>query len=220
MGSVTTLLDPDARIDAEVRRDLLIGIHDEADRLNRLLHNLLAMTRIEGGGLEVRREWQVPEETIGAAIQHLGERARGRSIKVTVAEDIELVAFDGLLVELALINLLDNAIKYTPADTTIELRAARQQDALRVELLDRGPGVDASERARVFEKFYRGREAEQSTGAGLGLAICKAVVEAHGGALWVTARSDGPGAIFGFTLPIGDAAPPADIEREPAAEVA
>lgn len=209
MGSATTLLDQGATIDPATRRELLQAIHDEADRLARLLHNLLTMTRIEGGGLTVKTEWQVPEEVIGAAIRRLGERGRGRALTVTIDPRIELVAFDALLIELVLQNLLDNALKYTPPGTPIEVRVAAEADGTRFEILDRGPGVAASERARLFDKLYRGAHVGEIAGAGLGLAIARAIVAAHGGVIEVRARDDGPGAAFTFTLPSGAQRPPA-----------
>lgn len=201
MGSATTLLDRDANIEPGVRRELLTAIQDEADRLSRLLNNLLAMTRIEGGSLELKTDWQVPEEVIGAALRRLEHRAIGREVQVEIAPDVELIEFDGLLLELVLSNLIENALKYTPAGSPIELRVTRGPDAARFEVRDRGPGVPAAERARLFDKFYRGQGANEVAGTGLGLAICKAVVEAHGGRVWVSARDDGPGALFGFTIP-------------------
>ncbi|MEZ4450482.1 MAG: DUF4118 domain-containing protein [Nannocystaceae bacterium] len=201
MGSATTLLDQGAAIEPTVRRELLHAIHDEADRLARLLHNLLTMTRIEGGGLQLKAEWQVPEEVIGAAIRRLGERRRGREIKVTIDPRIDLVAFDALLIEQVLINLLDNALKYTPAGTPIEVRVRADPEGTRFEILDRGPGVPASERLRLFDKLYRGAEVGEVAGAGLGLAIARAVALAHGGTIHAGARDDGPGAAFTFTLP-------------------
>jgi two-component system sensor histidine kinase KdpD len=201
MGSATTLLDADANIDAATRRELLTAIHDEADRLGRLLNNLLAMTRIEGGGLEVKADWQVPEETVGAAIRRLGERARGRAIEVRIDPAVELVAFDGLMIELVLINLLDNALKYTPEGSPIEIGVAAADGEVVFAILDHGPGIPAAERERVFAKFFRGDGASGLAGAGLGLAISKAVVEAHGGRIVAGARDDGPGARFAFTIP-------------------
>ncbi|MCB9703252.1 MAG: DUF4118 domain-containing protein [Myxococcales bacterium] len=201
MGSATTLLDRDAQIEASTRRELLHAIHDEADRLARLLNNLLAMTRIEGGGLQVRREWEVPEEVVGAAIRRLGAGKEGRELRVTIAPEIELVAFDALMIELVLINLLDNALKYSPAGAPIEVEVRGAPEGVVFAIRDRGPGVPADERGRLFDKLYRGAGVGEIAGAGLGLAIARALVEAHGGAIRVAERGDGPGAVFEFTLP-------------------
>lgn len=217
VGSATTLLDRDAHIDAGLRRDLLHGIHDEAERLARLLDGLLTMTRLEGGALQIRREWQVPEEVIGAAIRHLGERQQGREILVSIEPGVQLVAFDGMMVELALINILDNALKYTPAGAPIEITVRSLGDRTTFAIGDRGPGVPAGERARLFDKLYRGEGARALAGAGLGLAIARAVVEAHGGTIRVDDRVDGPGSVFEFSIPTS-AEPPPRLTDPPAQE--
>ncbi len=207
MGSATTLLDRDAHIESVVRHELLTSIYDEADRLSRLLNNLLAMTRIEGGNGKLNTDWQVPEEAIGAALRRLEHRTGKRSIQVEIAAEIELVRFDGLLLELVLSNLIENAIKYTNEDTPIELGAFHVPGHIQFEVRDRGPGVPPSERAQLFTKFYRGKGAAKLAGTGLGLAICKAVVEAHGGRIWVSGRDDGPGSVFAFTIPASSTPP-------------
>lgn len=209
MGSATTLLDRDAQIDPSVRSELLSSIHDEADRLSRLLNNLLAMTRIEGEHGKVNTDWHVPEEAIGTALRRLEHRTCGREIQVEISPEIELVKFDGLLVELVLSNLIENAIKYTDEGTPIELCALQMPGYIQFEVRDRGPGVAEADRAQLFNKFYRGQGAAKLAGTGLGLAICKAVVEAHGGRIWVSERSDGPGAVFAFTIPLSTPPPTA-----------
>ncbi len=214
LGSASTLLDSDANIEATVRRDLLRSIYDEAEGLARLLNNLLTMTRVEGGGVRVKAEWQVPEEVIGVAIARLRERRGDRELRVTIDPSIELVAFDGLLIELVLTNLLDNAIKYTPAGSPVEIRVRRGAAGTTFEVLDRGPGVAAEERGRVFDKLYRGRRTEGLPGAGLGLAIARAIVVSHGGTIEVGDREDGPGAVFSFTLPGSSDLPPGDDDLD------
>ncbi len=208
VGSATTLLDRDANIDAALRRDLLHAIHDEAERLARLLDGLLTMTRLEGGALQIRREWQVPEEVIGAAIRHLGEAREGREILVSIEPGVDLVAFDGMMIELALINILDNALKYTPPGAPIEVVVRTLDDRTTFSIGDHGPGVPAGERSRLFEKLYRGEKVEAIAGAGLGLAIARAVVEAHGGTIRVDDRVDGPGSVFELSIPTSTESPP------------
>jgi two-component system sensor histidine kinase KdpD len=125
---------------------------------------------------------------------------RGRPVRTDVSKDLSLVPMDDVLVEQVFINLLENATKYTPAGTEIDIRAWAEDDRLMVEVADRGPGLGPGEESRIFEKFYRAAPPE-SRGAGLGLTICRAIVEAHGGRIWAQNRPDG-GAAFRFFLPI------------------
>ena len=203
-GSASTLLESGGALEATVQRDLLQTIREEAERLNRLVHNLLEMTRLETG-VEVRKEWHSLEELIGAALARLELALRDRSVHTDVAKDLPLIPMDDVLVEQVLINLLENAVKYTPAGTAIDVRAWAEDDQVMVEVADRGPGLAAGDESRIFEKFYRGA-APDSRGAGLGLAICRAIVEAHGGRIWAQNRPDG-GAVFRFSLPV-DGTPP------------
>jgi two-component system sensor histidine kinase KdpD len=198
-GSASTLLESGSALEAAVRRDLLQTIRVEAERLNRLVQNLLEMTRLEGG-VEVRKEWHSIEEVVGAALSRLELILGDRPVHTEIAKDLPLAPMDDVLVEQVLINLLENAAKYTPAGSTIDVRAWAEDDRVMVEVADRGPGLSAGDESRIFEKFYRGA-APDSRGAGLGLAICRAIVEAHGGRIWAQNRPDG-GAAFRFFLPI------------------
>ncbi len=211
VGAASTLLEKEARLEEPVRRDLTRAILEESTRLGRLLQNLLEMTRIEGGGLKVRKEWQVPEEIVGAAIGRLSGRLAGHEIVVDIGPDVALAPFDALLIEQVLINLLENAAKYGPPDGAIDVTARERGPELVVEVSDRGPGLREDELERVFEKFYRGRTRD-GHGAGLGLTICKAIVEAHGGRIWASNRAGG-GATLAFALPLGSAPRPDTGER-------
>jgi two-component system sensor histidine kinase KdpD len=200
MGAASVLRDPELHLPPERRAELLRSIHEEAARLERLLENLLEMTRISGGALQVRKEWHVPEEVIGSALGRLsGELAR-RPVKVEIAPDIGLVPFDALLIELVLLNLIENAIKYTPDGCPIAIRAVADDASLTFEVIDDGPGLGPGDETRVFEKFYRAG-GRGRPGAGLGLTICKALVEAHGGAIEAANRADAQGAVFRVWLP-------------------
>jgi two-component system sensor histidine kinase KdpD len=198
-GSASTLLESRGALEATVQEDLLQTIREEAERLNRLVHNLLEMTRLESG-VEVRKEWYAVEEVVGAALSRLEMALRGRPVHTDVSKDLSLVPMDDVLVEQVFINLLENATKYTPAGTEIDIRAWAEDGRLMVEVADRGPGLGPGEESRIFEKFYRAAPPE-SRGAGLGLTICRAIVEAHGGRIWAQNRPDG-GAAFRFFLPI------------------
>jgi two-component system sensor histidine kinase KdpD len=158
------------------------------------------MTRLEAGALKVRKEPQSIEEVVGAALNRMEDRLRGREVRTSVPRDLPLVPFDPALIEQVLINLLENATKYTPAGSPIDVSAQGNEDDVAVEVADRGPGVAPENAERVFDKFYRVQEGEGG-GAGLGLTICRGIVSAHGGRIWVEERPGG-GALFRFTLPL------------------
>jgi two-component system sensor histidine kinase KdpD len=201
MGATGALLDRPPR-DEDKRRALLKTAHDEAVRLNRFLRNLLDMTRLQGGALTVKRELQPLEEVVGAALTRLDDRMADHEVTTTFPGDLPLVPFDSLLIEQVFVNLLENAAKHTPPGAAIDVAARVVEGTLEVEVADRGPGVAPSDFERVFDKFFRANEREGG-GAGLGLTICRGVVAAHGGRIWVEARPGG-GASFRFTLPLSE----------------
>jgi len=199
-GATSSLLDEHGPKDPAVRRELLQTAHEESLRLARLVRNLLDMTRLEAGALKVHKEPQSVEEVVGAALVRMEDRLRGRDVTTSIPADLPLVPFDPALLEQVLINLLENATKYTPAGSPIDIAARKRGGEIEIEVADRGPGVDPQEADRVFEKFYRAREGEGG-GVGLGLTICRGIVGAHGGRIWVEGRHGG-GASFRFTLPL------------------
>ncbi|HEY1960305.1 MAG TPA: sensor histidine kinase KdpD [Polyangiaceae bacterium] len=204
-GSTSALLEEGATKDEPTRRALLETAHDESLRLTRLVRNLLDMTRLEAGALKVNKEPQPIEEAVGAALNRMEDRLHGRDVETDIPADLPLVPCDAVLVEQVLINLLENATKYTPPGTPIRV-AARVAGDMEIEVADRGPGIPKEDAERVFDKFYRARESEGG-GVGLGLTICRGIVDAHGGRIWVLPR-DGGGASFRFTLPLDDKVPP------------
>ncbi|MDP8999260.1 MAG: sensor histidine kinase KdpD [Myxococcota bacterium] len=205
-GSASALLEPELNLAPGARRDLLETIHEEAQRLNRLVRNLLDMTRLASGAVKVAEEWQPIEGIVGAALGRLEDQLGNRKIDVHLPPDAPLVPIDGLLVEQVLINLLENAAKYSPQGTPIEISARHEKAEVVVSIRDRGPGIPPALADKIFEKFYRLPQEREGGGAGLGLAICRGIVEAHGGRIWAENR-DGGGAVFRFTLPI-DGTPP------------
>ena len=210
-GAVSTILEQRERLDAQTQRELLESVHEEAERLNRLVQNLLEMTRLESGALQLKRELHPPEEVIGAALGRLGKRLADRRVTTRVPPDLPLVAMDDVLIEQVLVNLLDNVLKYTPAGTPVEVIATATDQNLTIEVADHGPGLPPGEEDRVFEKFFRGEQIV-ARGAGLGLAICRGIVRAHGGRIWAQ-NLPGGGVAFLFTLPLGAMQPaplPAD----------
>jgi two-component system sensor histidine kinase KdpD len=204
-GAATTLLATESRLDAPTRRELLETVREEADRLNRLVQNLLEMTRLESGALRLRTGWHSLEEVVGAALGRFAHTLKDRSVVLRLPPDLPLIAIDDVLAEQVLINLIDNAIKHTPPASAIEIAAWAGEGAITVEVADRGPGIAPGEERRIFDKFYRGSPGDRH-GVGLGLAISEGIVRAHGGRMWAESRPQG-GAAFRFTLPIAEAPP-------------
>jgi two-component system sensor histidine kinase KdpD len=204
-GAVTALLETGDELPATRQHEYLETISGEATRLNQLVHNLLDMTSLEAGAIRARKEWQPLEEVIGVALNRLDEQLDDRPVQVQIAADAVLAPFDGTLVEHVLINLVENAIKYTPPHTPIEVRARRTKEGVEVEIADHGAGVPPGEEELVFEKFHRAAGTERRAGMGLGLAICRGMVAVHGGRIWCENRTDG--ASFRFVLPRDEEAP-------------
>jgi two-component system sensor histidine kinase KdpD len=203
-GAVSTLRDESIRLADADKNELLAAIHEEAERLERLVANLLDMTRVDAGNLRVRREWVPVEEMVGAALTRLERVLGARPVRVSLAPDLPLLYVDPLLLEQVLVNLLENAAKYTPPGSAIDIEGHAEGDGIVMEVRDRGPGIARGDEKRVFEKFYRGAKTSVA-GAGLGLAICKGIVEAHGGTISVETRAD-EGATFRVMLPrVGEA---------------
>jgi two-component system, OmpR family, sensor histidine kinase KdpD len=200
-GSTSSLLKNGDNLPSNTRRDLLENIHDEADRLERLVNNLLEMTKLESGAIQLKKELHIPGEVIGSAIARVEGKLGGRSLATHIPNDLPLVPMDALLIEQVLVNLLDNTLKYTPEGTPIEITAKAQEGGLVVEVADKGPGMPEEDLPRLFEKFYRGPQKEHKSGAGLGLSICKGIIDIHGGAITAQNRPGG-GAVFRFTIPL------------------
>jgi two-component system sensor histidine kinase KdpD len=207
-GASSAILESSERL-SPTQRELVQSVRDEAERLNRLVHNLLEMTRLESGALQLRRELHPPEEIIGAALGRLGTRLAGRRVTTRVPPELPLVPMDDVLIEQVLVNLLDNAAKHTPAGSPIEVVATATAESVTIEVADRGPGLRQGEEETVFEKFYRGGETT-ARGAGLGLAICLGIVRAHGGRIWAH-NLPGGGVAFLFTLPLTSANTPTAV---------
>ncbi len=194
------------------RTDLARAIRMQADELKRLVSNLLDLARMQSQGVQLNKEWHTLDEVIGSALASAGPLMAPRTIHTSLPPDLPLVEMDGVLIERVLINLLDNAAKYTPADSTITLRAAASGQSLYLVVEDDGPGLPPGDRERLFQPFARGQKESAITGVGLGLALCRSIVAAHGGAIRAYNRKP-HGAAFEIRLPLGT--PPA-IEAETA----
>ncbi|MCK6525440.1 ATP-binding protein [Myxococcota bacterium] len=201
-GSATTLAELGDRVPSERRLEMLGEIAAEALRLERLLENLLHLTRLDAGALTPRLEWEVAQDLVGVAVGRMRRVSQGRALVIHAPEEPIMLAADGRLLEQALVNLIENALRHAPGEQPVEVSVEVDEAAERVRLTvcDRGPGVPESERARVFETFARG--STPSGGAGLGLAIVRAVAQVHGGEARVEAR-EGGGARFLLDLPVG-----------------
>jgi len=206
-GAASTLNE--AKLSPATRIELTATILTEAERLNRLVRNLLDMTRLEAGAVVVKKEWQPVEEAVGAALERVEAVLGDRPIVTDLPEALPLVPFDSILLQQVLVNLLENAAKYTPPGTEITVSAREGDREVEIIVADSGPGLSAGEDEKIFGKFYRAEQG-RGGGVGLGLTICKGIVTAHGGRIWATARSEG-GAAFHFTLPIEGSPPSIDV---------
>jgi two-component system sensor histidine kinase KdpD len=185
-----------------LQRDTARAIVEEARRMNELVNNLLDMARIESGDVRLRREWQSVEEVVGSALKAARSALTRQRVEVALPPDLPLVEFDATLIERVLYNLLENAGKYTPAGTLVRVAGEVSGNELLVTVSDDGPGVPEAKREAIFEKFTRGSRESGTPGVGLGLAISRAIVEAHGGRIWVEDNA-GRGARFCLSLPLG-----------------
>jgi len=190
------------------------AIQDEARRMSTLVGNLLDMARIESGEVKLNLEWQPFEEVVGASLNAARSMLKQHTVEVHLPRDLPLVRIDALLIERVLVNLLENASKYTPPGSTVTLSAEVVADQLSISVSDDGPGLPPGREEAVFQKFTRGERESATPGVGLGLTICRAIVESHQGKIVATNRPGG-GAKFTFTLPLGTP-PAAALEAEAA----
>jgi two-component system sensor histidine kinase KdpD len=200
-ASATSLLQEDVEWTPEDRRDLLQAIDEETDRLARIVSNLLDLSRIEAGALRPQRDWNEAEEVIRDTIRRAQLAWDDHPITVKVEPDLPSLLFDYVEIAQVLMNLIENAIKYAPRETTIEVSAWRDEASVAFAVADRGPGIPPDQTARIFDRFHRVEQRNRPGGLGIGLSICKGLVEAHGGRIWFEARAGG-GARFVFTLPV------------------
>ncbi len=198
-GAASSLLDPNTVLNDQARTALTGEIQTAADRLNRLVENLLDMSRLDAGRLQLKQEWCDIGDVIGVALRRLATVIGDRPVAVTVAEDVPLIKVDFVLLEQVLVNLLDNACAYTPPDTALAISVTVEEGQVRIDLADHGPGIAPEALAHIFDKFYR-VPGTAAGGTGLGLSICRGLVEAHGGTLTAWNRPEG-GMTFSIRLP-------------------
>ena len=178
-------------------------MRDAALRMNALVNNLLDMARLEAGAVQLNRQWQPLEEVVGSALKSMAQSLHGRAVRTELPEDLPLLHIDAVLIERVLVNLLENAGKYTPAGTPIEIGAAAAGNNIELWVDDHGPGLPRGREEAIFSKFERGRKESATPGVGLGLAICRAIAQAHGGTIEGRTR-EGGGARFLLRLPRGE----------------
>jgi two-component system sensor histidine kinase KdpD len=190
---------------------MLTGLHDQAIRMQNLVLNLLDMARLQSGTVKLNSDWHLLEEIVGSAINGLQTTLQQHRVVVTPMEDIPLLYVDAILIERVLSNLLDNACKYSDAGTTITISAKQQGGQVSVTFSDEGQGLPPGMETSIFQKFTRGKSESTIPGVGLGLSICKAIIEAHGGKIWAD-KNEKIGTTFTFTLPVKT--PPTVSEME------
>lgn len=200
-GALTSLDEQSDSLNEEHRKSLIVTAREEADRLNRLVGNLLSMTRIESGAMKLHREPGDIQDVIGTALEQLGKRVEKHQVQINIPADFPLVPMDFTLIIQVLVNVLDNAIKYSPEGSLIEISAHTVDETARLQIADRGLGIPSEDLLRVFDKFYRVQRPESVTGTGLGLSISKGIVEIHKGQIQAHVR-DGGGTVITIELPL------------------
>ncbi|MBO0858692.1 MAG: DUF4118 domain-containing protein [Chloracidobacterium sp.] len=210
-AAVTSLLDDaEVTLDDETRREFLEIINEEADRLNYFVENMVELARIEAGAINLRRRWSSVEEIVGMARARADSLARDHRIEVEIESELPSARIDASLIAEVLYSLIDNAAKYSPSGSRIKIWARRMEDEMiMIAVEDEGRGIPAHLRERVFDKFFRATGEGAANlgrpgGLGMGLAIARGIVEAHGGRIWVESGSGEVGARLAFTVPVGD----------------
>ena len=204
IGAVSTLTDTNFQYSAEDRRDLMDNIKEGATRMERVVTNLLDTARIESGMIKLMLDWCEVEDIIGTATRRLGDSLNQYKLEIIIEPDLPFIKVDFVLLEHVLVNLLDNAMKYSLKNSTISICVIKVGSNIKVTVSDEGNGIPEGEIKMIFEKFYRANNSEKIIGTGLGLSICKSIVEAHNGEIFAKNRSDGKGAEISFTIPLSE----------------
>ncbi|HSB66236.1 MAG TPA: sensor histidine kinase KdpD [Anaerolineales bacterium] len=200
-GALSSMEEAGPALDEEARRSLVETAREEAERLNRLVGNLLDITRLEAGAMQLHREACDVQELIGSALEQIGYPLKDRQVKVEISPNLPLVSLDFVLFSRVLVNVIDNALKYSPPEKPIEIDARQSKNELGISIADRGEGIPDEDLERIFDKFYRVQRPDNITGTGLGLSICKGIVEAHHGTIHAENRRGG-GAVINITVPL------------------
>jgi two-component system sensor histidine kinase KdpD len=203
LGAASTMRDLSSGLTDTEKRDLLATVIDESERLNRFIANLLDMTKLESGAIVPNTSRHDIGEIIGSTLRRAGKILMHHKVLLELAADVPMLDLDAVLFEQVLFNLLDNAAKYAPPDTTISIRTLRDRDSICLEIIDEGAGIPPAELESVFDKFYRAQKGDHvRPGTGLGLAISRGFVEAMHGTISAANRADRSGAVLSIRLPI------------------
>ncbi|MDO9104792.1 MAG: sensor histidine kinase KdpD [Methylovulum sp.] len=209
VGSSSTLVEEAQNLKEADKLELSRAIYDEAQRMSNLVNNILDMARLDAGAVELNRQWYPLDEIVGVVLTRLQKRLAGRPVSVKLPDGMTMVYVDAVMIEQVLVNLLENALRYTPEGSALTISAEASTAAVDITVADQGPGIPAGFERKLFEKFYRVQPEATQSGVGLGLAICKAIVVAHGGSIQAQNRKTG-GAAFSFTIPLTHAPPMMD----------
>ncbi|WP_171772986.1 ATP-binding protein [Clostridium beijerinckii] len=201
-GAISTIIETGELLSKDTKDELFQGIYDDTEWLIRLVENLLSMTRFEGGNMKIKKNLELVEEVVYEAVQRTSKRLKDHEIKVTVPEDVIMLSIDGNLIEQVLINLFDNAVKFTPKEALIEVKVYEEVGDVIFEVIDDGIGISEEILPHIFDRFFTNGDkiSDSRRGVGLGLAICKSIVEGHGGKISAQNKDEG-GAIFRFNIP-------------------
>jgi two-component system sensor histidine kinase KdpD len=213
VGASSSLVAGEDKLDPQARRELSRTIYDEAQRMTSLANNILDMARLDAGSVSLNVQWVPIEEIVGSVLTRLGDKLAGRPLRTDIAPELPLLKLDAVMIEQVLMNLFENALKYTPADSPLEITAIRDEANVTIAVTDHGPGLPPGDEQRLFDKFFRGEREPAQSGVGLGLAICRAIIHAHGGQIWAE-NSVAGGARFSFTLPLHDLPPAVEPEEQ------
>jgi two-component system sensor histidine kinase KdpD len=200
-GALSSLEESGPALDEEVKQRLVETAREEAERLNRLVGNLLDITRLEAGAMQLHREDCDIQELIGSALEQIGAPLRDRQVNVEIQPNLPLVPLDFVLFSRVLVNVIDNALKYSPTDKPMDIHARQVDRLLESSIADRGVGIPSEDLERIFDKFYRVQRPDNVSGTGLGLSISKGIVEAHQGSIRVE-NLRGSGAVFTISVPL------------------
>jgi two-component system sensor histidine kinase KdpD len=202
-AAIDNLLQSDVEWDREALHEFHLIISEDIHRLTRLVENLLEMARIEAGQLRLSKQWEVVADLVDDALHRCADAIRNHAVKIEIDEAFPLVKMDARLIAEALINLVENAGKYAPPGSEIVIRGRLRDDQLMLSVTDQGPGLAPDEKDRVFDKFYRGQQrgVRRRAGTGMGLAIARGIIEAHGGRIWAES-APGAGATFTMAIPV------------------
>ena len=211
VGSASALAENDGSLTTADQVELSAGIYEEAQRMSNLVNNILDMAKLDAGVIQLNKQWHPVEEVIGTVLTRLQKHLQGRKVNVKIPSGIPMIYADSVLIEQLLINLLENALRYTPAGSPLEIAVDVSPSAVEVHVSDHGQGIPKGMENKLFEKFYRVHQESAQSGVGLGLAICRAIIEAHGGTIKAQNRPEG-GARFSFVIPL-DREPPV-MEQE------